>query len=589
MEPERIFDLLTHAERMYGEKEDLLASKEGGEWRKFSAAQYRQEVDFLSFAFLYLGIQAGDKIATLTHNRPEWNFLDMAIMQVGAVHVPVYPNISVSEYQYILNHAEVRLVFVAGEELHRKISSILPDCPSIMDVFTFRKFPGLKCYLDLVETGKSHPNPIMLKERIDAVTADDVATIIYTSGTTGFPKGVMLSHYNILSNTYAVSPVPDKVCDCNTLVLSFLPLCHVYERMLGYMYQYKGWRIYYAESMGTISENIKELRPNFMCTVPRLLEKVYDKILMTGQKLTGVKRYIFYWSVNLALAYKESGNGLWFRVQQRVADKLVYSKWREALGGRFNLIVSGGAALQPRIAASFSCAGIRILEGYGLTESSPVIAVSTLEKGGIKFGTVGPPLPNTKVKIADDGEILAKGPGIMIGYYKDPENTALTIDKEGWLHTGDMGIIEKGGQLRITGRKKDLFKTSMGKYVAPHLIQEKLKESPFIENVIVVGENQKFAAALIIPDFNHLKAWCDFKGVEFISNETAINNKTIILRLRKEVDRINQTLSEAEKVKSFALIADEWTVESGDLTPTLKLKREIIQKKYYKTIQGLFE
>ena len=584
---ERLFDLLPHYANSFDPKDDVLAYKEDGIWKKIDIQKYKRNVDLLSYGLLKLGIKKGDKVATIMNNRPEWNYLDFAIMHTGAIHVPIYPTISKSDYQYIFCHAEIRFVFVAGDEMAKKIREIVDLCPSVEEVFTIKGKNGERTINDVMTLGDANANPEKVDEIKSQIKGSDVATIIYTSGTTGNPKGVMLSHTNIISNFVGVSYIPTFGQEGKAL--SFLPLCHVYERMLNYMYLYLGISIYYAESLATITDNIKEIHPDMMCCVPRLLEKIYDKIIATGRKLKGVKRMIFFWSLNLADRYDVNGNNsLWYKFWQAIADKLVYIKWREALGGNFKIIVSGGAAIQPRIIRTFRAAGLPIYEGYGLTETSPVVACTSIVKNGIKIGTVGPPLVGVSVKISDDGEILAKGPNIMLGYYRDPELTAQVIDKDGWFHTGDVGVIEPEGQLRITGRKKEIFKTSLGKYIAPELLENKIKESPFIDNVMVVGENQKFAAALIVPDFNFLKSWCKKKGHEYTTDEEMVLNPIIRQRIGKVIDNANVHFGSSEQIKKFDLLSNEWSTQSGDLTPTLKFRRSYMYEKYSAVIEKMF-
>lgn len=583
----RIFDLLPHYASSFKPKEDALACKEDGVWKKYSIGHYIQMADNITSGLLALGIQKGDKIATITNNRPEWNFLDMAIMQAGAIHVPVYPTISQADYQYIFNHADVKLVFTNGEDLPRKITELLPACPGIREILTFKYRDGFRNIYDLAELGQSQPEPEKVDEIKQSIGADDLATIIYTSGTTGNPKGVMLSHRNIISNFKAVSYIPTFGEEGKAL--SFLPLCHIYERMLNYLYQYLGISIYYAESLATITENIKEIKPDMMCCVPRLLEKIYDKIQATGRKQKGLKRVIFFWAVNLALRYDVQGNNNpWYKLQHKIADKLIYSKWRDALGGNFKIIVSGGASIQPRLVRTFRAAGLPIYEGYGLTETSPVVAVTSTDPNGIKIGTVGPPLRGVEIRIAEDGEILTRGPGVMMGYFKEPELTASVIEPDGWFHTGDIGQFEKEGQLRITGRKKEIFKTSLGKYIAPELLENRIKESPFIDNIMVVGENQKFAAALIVPDFNHLRSWCKIKEINYTTDAEMVADQRIRQRLMKVVDQYNKQFGSTEQIKKIDVMSGEWTTSSGELTPTLKLRRSYVCSKYKPLIEKMF-
>ncbi|MCX6251853.1 MAG: long-chain fatty acid--CoA ligase [Bacteroidetes bacterium] len=588
MEVTRIFDLLPYYELKFKPKDDVIASKENGEWVKYSIKQYRKIVDYISYGFLAIGVQPGDKIAQISANRIEWNLVDMAVMQVGAIHVPIYPTISEADYKFILNHAEVKFLFISGMELLRKIQHILPEIPHIKDVFTYRDLSEFKHMNELIQIGKQNQNPEKLEKIKAAVQPDDVATIIYTSGTTGNPKGVMLSHRNLIANFTVVSYIPPFGEEAKAI--SFLPLCHVYERMLNYVYQYLGISIYYAENLGTITDNMKEVKPMMMSTVPRFLEKVYDKLFATGHKLKGVKRWIFFWALHLALRYEMHGaNGWFYELKRKLYDKLVYVKWREAMGGKIMIIVSGGSALQPRLTRMFTCAGIHILEGYGLTETSPVIAVGDLTDDGVMFGTVGLVLKNVEVKIAEDGEILCKGPSVMKGYFKEPEHTKEVIDEEGFFHTGDLGQIDPKGHLKITGRKKEIFKTSFGKYISPQPIEDKFKESLFIDQIIVLGEYQKFAGALIVPDFIFLKSWCNVKEIPYTTNAEMINLPRIRKRFQQEVDKFNKTLGDTEKIKSWDLMDNEWTFDTGELTPTMKLKRNIITGKYESLVKKLFE
>ncbi len=587
MEVTRIFDLLTRYKKKFKLKEGVVAGKENGEWIKYNIDQYIEIVNDISYGLLKLGVKKGDNIATISNNRPEWNFIDMGILQTGAIHVPIYPTISESDYQYILNHAEVKYVFVAGKELLRKIEHILPDIPTLKGLYTFKEHEGVKHLSELIELGKQNPVAKKLESIKAGIKPNEMATLIYTSGTTGNPKGVMLSHNNIISNFLAVSKIPPVGEEGKSI--SYLPLCHVYERMLNYLFQYLGISIYYAENLGTIVENIKEIKPEIMSTVPRLLEKVYDKIISKGRKLKGIKKMIFFWSVNLGLRYELDGaNGWFYEYKLKIAKKLVFKKWQEALGGNLEVMVSGGAAIQPRLARIFTAAGIPVLEGYGLTETSPVIAVSNFWKNGIKFGTVGPILKDVKVKIAGDGEILCKGPNLMLGYYKDPKLTEEAIDKDGWFHTGDIGNIEETGQLRITGRKKEIFKTSLGKYISPQLMENKFKESPFIDVIFVLGENQKYAAALVVPDFEHLRSWCNVKEIKYSSNKEMLANPVIKKRFQREIDICNSAFGKTEQIMSFELLDTPWTVETGELTASLKLRRQFIYKKYEAEIDRLF-
>ncbi|MCK5838933.1 MAG: long-chain fatty acid--CoA ligase, partial [Bacteroidales bacterium] len=537
---------------------------------------------------LALGVKKGDKIATISNNRPEWNFIDMGALQIGAVHVPIYPTISEGDYKFILNHAEVKYVFVAGKELFRKIEPILPDVPSVKGVYSFTPVENVSPLSELLELGKNNPVADKLTSIKASIKPDENATLIYTSGTMGNPKGVMLSHTNMVSNFEAVAPI--FPLDDKSRALSYLPLCHVFERIDNYTYHLLGISIYYAENMGTIADNIRELKPDIFCTVPRLLEKVYDKIIGKGMKLKGIKRSLFFWAVNLGLKYELDGaNGWWYERKLCLANKLIFSKWREALGGNLKVIVSGGAALQSRLARIYTAARIPVLEGYGLTETSPIISVNKMDKGYRKFGTVGPALSGVSVKIADDGEILCKGPNVMKGYFKDPKLTKESIDQDGWFHTGDIGILDEGKFVKITGRKKEIFKTSFGKYISPQPIENKFKESAFIDSIIVLGENQKYAAALIVPSFDHLKSWCSIKRIKYTSNSEMITDTTIKKRFQEEVNKYNKFFGDTEKIKKFDLLDHEWSIESGELTANLKVKRRLICEKYNEKIGNIFD
>lgn len=587
MEITRLFDLLDHYKENYKPKSDVLAGKENGEWAKYSIDDYIETANNISYAFLKLGVKKGDKIATISNNRPEWNFLDMGISQVGAVHVPIYPTISESDYKFIMNHAEVKYVFVSGQDLLRKIKHILPEVPSLEGLYTFNNLDDQKHFSELLKIGQENQNTEELKKIKAEIKTDDLATLIYTSGTTGEPKGVMLSHQNIISNFMAAKDIPP--IGEEGIALSYLPLCHVYERMLIYLFQYLGISIYYAENIGTIVDNIKDIRPHIMSTVPRLLEKVYDKIIAKGRKLKGIKKGIFFWAVSVGLEYEiDHSHGFIYSLKLKIAQKLVLDKWKAGLGGRFEVMVSGGAALQARLGRVFSAAGIPVLEGYGLTETSPLISVHTFKKNGRRFGTVGMPADIVEVRIAEDGEILCKGPNVMLGYYKNPELTKEAIDSEGWFHTGDIGRIEEDGHLKITGRKKEIFKTSFGKYISPQLLENKFKESSFIETLVVLGENQQYAAALVVPEFEHLKSWCKIKDVPYTTNQEMIQNPRIKKRIQKEISMINETFGKTEQIMRFELMDTPWSIETGELTANMKLKRNFIVEKYKTQADRLF-
>jgi long-chain acyl-CoA synthetase len=584
----RIFDLLERYEHLCPDKTDALAGKDEGVWKSYSTREFREISDNISYGLLKLGVGKGDKIASITFNRPEWTMLDMGVQQTGAVHIPIYPTISDQDYEYILKHAEVSYIFVAGEEMYRRIKDIVPRLPGLKAVYTFKNLFGVQHLNEVIQLGKENQVPEKLQQIKESIKPDDLVTIIYTSGTTGVPKGVMLTHGNIISNILAASYIPPFGPEHRAM--SFLPLCHIYERMMNYMLIYKGLSMYYVSNMGLIAESLKEVNPHVFTTVPRLLEKVYDKIIAKGRSLKGIKKAIFFWANNVGLNYeyqKEKRNPV-YALKLKIARKLVFSKWKEALGKNLDIVVSGGAALQPRLNRVFWAVGIRILEGYGLTETSPVIAVNDFGPNGLKFGTVGPILKNIQVKIAEDGEILVKGPSVMQGYFKDEQLTREVIDEDGWFHTGDIGRIEPEGQLRITDRKKLIFKTSFGKYIAPQVLENKFKESPFIDQILILGENQKFAAALIVPDFNHLKNWCSVKGIPYTTNDEMIALPRIRKRFQKEVNHYNQFFGEYEKIMKYELIHQEWGVETGELSATLKLRRSHLLEVYEPMILKIF-
>lgn len=581
----RLFDLL-HRLKQMPLKEDALAGKENGLWRKYSTQEYIDTVNYLSYAFLNLGINPGDKIGLISNNRPEWNFVDYACLQTGTINVPLYPTISEHDLKYIIEDAEIKYFFVANEALCNKVKAAAKNVtPKEIYLFTG---DGDKVLKKLIETGKANPQEKRLEEIKASIKNTDLATLIYTSGTTGNPKGVMLSHKNFISNVIGTQDLcPFKN---NWRVLSFLPLNHVLERMVSYLYISQGFSVYYAESLDTIGDNLKDIKPQMFVTVPRLLEKVYEKIVNTGSNLKGIKKMLFFWALNLGLRWEQHGaNGWWYEFQLKIANKLIFSKWREALGGNIVGIVSGGAALQPRLARVFHAARIKVLEGYGLTETSPVIAVNNYYDANIKIGTVGPVIHTVQVKIAEDGEIYAKGDNIMLGYYKHPELTREVIDAEGWLHTGDIGIIEDGRFLKITDRKKEIFKTSGGKYITPQAIENTLKESRFIEQVMVIGENQKFPAAFVVPAFVYLKEWCARHDITYTSNAEIVKNKTVFDRIMKEVEAANEELAQYEKIKKIALLSSEWTIDKGELTPKLSLRRKIILERNKETYDDIYK
>jgi long-chain acyl-CoA synthetase len=586
MEVTRLYDLLDNYLQEYPTQEVALAAKKNGQWRKYSIQEYVELTNKLSYGMLKAGIEPGDKVGIVSGNRPEWNMLDFAIMQIGAVSIPIYPTISQDDYRYILNHAEMKMIFIEGRELRNKLQPILPEVKTLKEIYTFDDLGGEYKYLSqLIELGAENAEPDKLLALKAANKADELATIIYTSGTTGNPKGVMLSHSNIVNQIKNLKTIPS---DWSKTALSFLPLCHAYERMLVYLYQFKGMSVYYAESLATIAENIKEVNPTMMSAVPRLLEKIYDKLYLAGKNLSFVQRIIYYWAFKLATKFQLNGLSPWFKFKLKIADKLIYSKWREKLGGNFDIVVSGGSAIQPHMASFFSAIGMPVFEGYGLSETSPVIAVSQRGKNGRKFGTVGLPLPGVEVKLGERDEIICRGHNVMLGYYKDPELTAQVIDADGWLHTGDTGKFSTEGQLTITGRLKSIFKTSFGKYVNPQAIESKFTESPFIENMIVVGENKKFAAALISPDFIYLKSWCAKHKLNYTTNAQMIEDPLVVKRYAEEVKKYNQSFGDFEQVKRYQLVPEEWTQPGGFLSPTLKIKRNVIEAHYADRIEKLF-
>jgi long-chain acyl-CoA synthetase len=577
MKIERLFDILPHQKQNHPLK-TALAGKEKGKWVHYSTDDLIAEANAVSLGLLALGVEPGDKIANISNNRPEWNFLDFGMLQIGAVHVPIYPTITDEDYNYILNHAEVKYIFVSSAELYERIAKIAEKVPTVKAVYTFDQVAGAKHWSEVKQAGEG--GNLKQVEALKAnVKAEDLFTIIYTSGTTGFPKGVMLSHRNVASNVEA----SDKRVPCSPgdNALSFLPLCHIYERMLTYMMMYRSISIHYAESMETIGDNLKEIKPQVFSSVPRLLEKVYDKIVSKGHELTGVKKALFFWALNLGLRYEINGaNGWWYETQLKLANKLIFSKWREALGGNVKAIVSGAAALQPRLARVFWSAQIPVLEGYGLTETSPVISVNYYATMQVEFGAVGPVLEGVEVKLAEDGEILCKGPNIMMGYYKRPELTEEVIDKDGWFHTGDIGTFTANGNLKITDRKKEIFKTSGGKYIAPQVMENKFKESLLIEQLIVCGESKNFPSALISPAWDNVKYWCEHHGVAFTTQAEVIKNPALLEKFQSEIDHYNEGFGQWEKIKKFKLLPTSWSVETGELTATMKLKRKVIMEKF---------
>ena len=573
--------------------ERSLATKYGDEWKALSTQEYIDQANAISRGLLRLGVKPNDKIAVISStNRTEWNVMDIGVLQLGAQNVPIYPTISEEDYAYVLNHSEAIYCFVSDEEVLDKVNRIKATT-QLKEVYSFDEIAGCKNWKELLKSGEDKSNQEEVEKLKDAVKPDDLATLIYTSGTTGRPKGVMLTHNNIVSDVLGSAPrVPFEKGTYKAL--SFLPVCHIFERMILYLYQYYSVSIYFAESIEKISDNLKEVQPHVISAVPRLLEKVYDKIIAKGTALEGIKKKLFFWAVELGLEYEPYGkNGWWYETRLNLARKLIFSKWKEGLGGNIELIVSGSAALQPRLARVFAAAEIPVMEGYGLTETSPVIAVNDERNHGFRIGTVGKVLDNVEVKIAEDGEILAKGPNIMKGYYKDEEKTKEVITEDGFFHTGDIGEIDKDGFLRITDRKKEMFKTSGGKYVAPQVIENVMKQSRFIEQIMVVGDGEKMPAALIQLNFEFVSDWAKRKNIDLGSGseKDIANNKLVKERIQEEVDFYNQKFGKWERIKTFELTPEAWTIDDGHLTPTMKLKRRIIKERYkdlYEKLYGRF-
>ena len=585
----RLFDFPYHQLEKYN-LPDALVTKYDGEWIKTSTKEYLEKANTISRALLRMGIQKNDKIAIISsNNRTEWHIMDIGVLQTGAQTVPIYPTISETDYEYILNHSEAMYCFVSDEEVLGKLNSIKANVPKLKEVYSFNEITECKNWSELLELGKDESNQNEVEDRKNNVKPLELATIIYTSGTTGKPKGVMLSHNNIVSNVLdSADRIPFNPGESRAL--SFLPICHIYERMVTYIYQYFGVAIYFGESIEKISDNIKEVNPTVMTGVPRLIEKVYDKIIAKGSELTGIKKKLFFWAIELGLRYEPYGvNGFWYEFQLKIARKLIFSKWKEGLGGKLDLIVNGSAALQPRLARIFAAAEIYVMEGYGLSETSPVISVNDLRNGGFKIGTAGRIINNVEVKIDADGEILCKGPNVMMGYYKDETLTKEAI-VDGYFHTGDIGEIDADGFLRITDRKKEMFKTSGGKYIAPQLLENAMKQSRFIEQIMVIGDGQKMPAAFIQPNFEFVKEWAKLHKTDIgTTNEEIITNPEVIKRIKQEVDTVNEKFGNWEKIKKFELTPDLWTVPAGHLTPTMKLKRKVVMEKYINLFHKIYD
>jgi long-chain acyl-CoA synthetase len=584
----RTFDLLERYRELYN-REDALCFKQNGTWKKFSTAEYIEHSYSFCYGLYEEGFRRGDKIITVSSSRPEWNFADMGMSMIGVVHVPVFTSLSPSEYEYIIRNSGAKMIIVSDRKLYRTVQPALADQGITCRLVSFDEIDGAENWLEIVSKGRSCSAGTKqeVEELKKQITPADFATLIYTSGTTGKPKGVMLSHRNMVSNFISAASVFNlKPTD---KYLSILPLCHVGGRMGNYQTQYSGASIYYAENMGTIALNMKEIKPDGFDAVPRVLEKFYDVIITKGKNLTGIKKRIFFRAVNLGLKYKPFGENGWFYEQKlRLADKLIFSKWREALGGNVRIVGCGGASLQPRLEKVFWAAGIKIINMYGLTETSPIITINRTEKGKVKLGSVGMTIEGVEVKISDDGEILCKGPNVMIGYYSDPELTASVFDEEGWFRTGDIGHIEDGKFLMVTDRKKEIFKLSNGKFIAPQIVENIFKESPIIDQIMVIGEHEKFASALISPNFKFFEEWKTAKKVSYSNNDELITHPEVLAFFSSEVSKLNKRLSPPERINRFRLVKDEWSPATGELSPTLKLRRKFIHEKYSDVVEQVY-
>ncbi len=586
----RTFDLLSRFKEFPDTIGKMtISDKRNGKWLPHNTDEYIENANNLSYGFLALGLNKGDKIATITNNRSEWNFVDMGMSQIGVSHVPIHPTFNNEGFRQILEHSDCKLVFVSDANLFKMISSIISNIPAIKHIYTFDEVSNAKNWKEILELGKKAS--VYYKDEVERlkseITENDINTIIYTSGTTGVSKGVMLSHKNLISN--AITAAKLQHLDYGNKVLSFLPLSHVFELMTGYQYQYKGISVYYAQSITSISADIKELQVDGFITVPRLLESIYMKILSTAHEMKGIKRIIINWAINLAFEFKPYNENTWFyNLKHKIADKLVYKKWRDALSHNLKFIGCGGASLQPKLAKLFWAAGLPVFEGYGLTETSPIITVNYYQPDFVRLGTVGKVIENVKVRIADDGEILVKGPNVMVGYYKNQELTDEVIDKDGWFHTGDIGTFDQDGFLRITDRKKEIFKMSNGKYIAPQMIETKLKESFFIEQTMVIGENEKYASALISPNFSSLKDWCAKHKIPYKDFNELIDFPKVKQLFQSEIERFNKSVAKWEQIKKFKLVVDKWSSQTGELSPTLKLRRKEIIKKYHYIVEEIY-
>ena len=587
MEVTRVFDILDNL-KVNSSKTDILSSKENKKWVSHSVADFVSNVNDISSGLLALGLQKNDIAALMSNNRPEWNFIDYATQQVGMPLVPIFPTVGAADMKFILEHSEAKIIFLSDKGIYQKLMGMIADLPNLKHVYSFNEIEGVKHISELVELGKQNFNSENIEDIKKSISENDLFTLLYTSGTTGHPKGVMISHKGLLTNVKDLQNLAPIASDWKAL--SFLPLNHVYERVLNTLYLYKGVSIYYAENFETIAENSCEIQPQIFVSVPRIFERVLEKIYKAGDKLTGFKKKIFDHSVKLAEKYELNGaNGIWYELQRKVCDKLVYSKWRDAFGGKVVCIVSGGAALNPKIERVFCCAKITLLQGYGLTETSVAIAANCFGDNNIKFGTVGPVVESVQIKIAaEDGEILMKGNSLMMGYYKNQEATDEAIDNEGWFHTGDVGVLIDNKFLKITDRKKELFKTSAGKYISPVALENNLKECKFIEQCMVIGDGQKFASAIIIPNLINFKEYCKVNNIEWLDNETMMTNEILTKLINTHVKQVNDAHAPYEHLKRCKLISANWTVEGGEITPKLSLKRKVIKEKNKTTIDLIF-
>ena len=585
----RTFDLLERYEQRFLSKEDAFGVKQNGKWVKYSSKEYIEIAHQISYGLLSLGMQKGDKIVTITNNRPEWNFVDMGMAMIGVVHVPVFTSLSSDEYEFILQHSDAKLIFVSDKTLYNKVAQAAKKINKNEIIYSFDTIDEVKNWNEILNLGKE--STVYYKEEVEklkkSINENDFATLIYTSGTTGTSKGVMLSHKNLVQNFLAAAEVFKLTIDDK--FLSILPLCHVGGRMGNYQTQYNGSSLYYAENMGTIATNMKEIKPNGFDTVPRLLEKVFDNIIAKGKKLKGFKKTIFFWAIKIGLKYKlKWESSWWYEMKLKIADKLIFTKWRDALGGEIRIVGCGGATLQPRLERVFWAAGIKVINMYGLTETSPIITINRQTIPDLKLGTVGALIEGVEIKIADDGEILCKGHNVMLGYYKNSELTEQVFDKDGWFHTGDIGYMDKNKFLMVTDRKKEIFKLSSGKFIAPQVIENKIKELNCIDQIMVIGEHEKFASALISPNFTYINDWCDQNDLKYNSNEEIIQIPEVYSLMQHDIKDFNKKVAKAEQILKFKLIADEWSPASGELSPTLKLKRKFIAEKYRDLIEQIY-